>query len=94
LPCFVFTPYFNELRAKVENVVVNEVTPKLHQTNSFLGLFARGENMYARGLVVRVSGFDSRRWEIFCVAVGLERGTLSLMRINEEVLERKVAASA
>jgi hypothetical protein len=35
------------------------------------------------GLVVRVSdcrsrgpGFDSRRWQIFCVAAGLERGPL------------------
>jgi hypothetical protein len=51
------------------------------------------------GLVVRVfgrkprdSGFDSRRNQIFCVAVGLELGPLSLMRINEELLERTVAA--
>jgi hypothetical protein len=50
------------------------------------------------GLVVRVSvysrrgpGFDSRRYHIFLVAVGLEQGLLSLMRINEEVLERNVA---
>jgi hypothetical protein len=49
--------------------------------------------------VVRVPGcsfrnpeFDSRRYEIFYVAVGLERGPLSLVRINEELLERKVAA--
>jgi hypothetical protein len=50
-------------------------------------------------LVVRVPGcrprspgFDSRRYQIFCLAVGLERGPLSLVRINEELLERKVAA--
>jgi hypothetical protein len=50
------------------------------------------------GLVVRVSGcksrgpgLDSRRYQIFCVALGLERGPLDLMRINEELLERKVA---
>jgi hypothetical protein len=29
---------------------------------------------------------------IFFVALGLERGPLSLVRINEELLERKVAA--
>jgi hypothetical protein len=29
--------------------------------------------------------------KIFCVAMGLERSPLSLMRINEEQLERKVA---
>jgi hypothetical protein len=51
------------------------------------------------GLVVRVPGcrhrgpgFDSRGYQIFCVTVGLERGPLSLVRINEELLERKVAA--
>jgi hypothetical protein len=47
-------------------------------------------------LVVRVPGyrsrgpgFDSRCWQIFLVVVGLERGSLSLLRINEELLESK-----
>jgi hypothetical protein len=51
------------------------------------------------GLVVRVPGyrsrgpgFDSRRYEIFGEVVGLERGPLSLVRINEELLERTVTA--
>jgi hypothetical protein len=51
------------------------------------------------GLVVRVpgyrsrgSGFDSRCYQIFWEVVGLERGQLSLVRIIEELLERKVAA--
>ena len=46
------------------------------------------------GLVVRVSGyryrgpgFDSRRYQIFWVVVGLERGPLSLVRSTEELLE-------
>ena len=46
------------------------------------------------GLVVRVSGyryrglgFYSRRYQIFWVAVGLERGALSLVRSIEELLE-------
>ena len=46
------------------------------------------------GLVVRVSGyryrglgFDSRRYKIFCVVVGLERSLLSLVRSIEELLE-------
>jgi hypothetical protein len=38
------------------------------------------------------SGFDSRRYHMFCLAVGLERGPLSLMRINEEIFERKIVA--
>jgi hypothetical protein len=44
------------------------------------------------GLVVRGPGFDSLRQQIFYVAVSMERDPLSLMRINEELLERKVAA--
>ena len=52
------------------------------------------------GLVVRVSGyryrgpgFDPRRYQIFWVVVGLERGPLSLVRSIEELLEwKKVAA--
>jgi hypothetical protein len=46
------------------------------------------------GLVVTVPGcrprgpeFDFRHYQIFCVAVGLERGPLSRVRINEELLE-------
>jgi hypothetical protein len=53
----------------------------------------------ASGLVVRVPGyrsrgpaFDSRRYQIFCEVVGLERGPLSLVRIIEELLEWKVMA--
>ena len=45
-------------------------------------------------LVIRVSGyryrglgFDSRRYQIFWVVVGLERGPLSLVRSTEELLE-------
>jgi hypothetical protein len=45
-----------------------------------------------RGLVVIVHGFDSLSYDIFCVPVGLERGPLSLVSINEKLLERKVAA--
>jgi hypothetical protein len=46
------------------------------------------------GLVVRVPGyrcrgprFDSRRYQIFCEVVALERCPLSLVRIIEELLE-------
>jgi hypothetical protein len=51
------------------------------------------------GLMVTVLGsklrgprFDSWRCKIFCVAVGLERSPLSLVSINEQLLERDVAA--
>ena len=48
------------------------------------------------GLVVRVSGyryrgpgFDPRRYQIFWLVVGLERGPLSLVKSIEELLEWK-----
>jgi hypothetical protein len=51
------------------------------------------------GLVVKVPGYrfrgpglDSRLYQIFWEVVGLERGPLSLVRIIEQPLERKVAA--
>jgi hypothetical protein len=40
----------------------------------------------------RCIGLDSRRYQIFSEVVGLEGGPLSLVRIIEKLLERKVAA--
>jgi hypothetical protein len=37
--------------------------------------------------------FDSRCYQIFCVAVGLERGPFSFVRINEELLGRTSSGS-
>jgi hypothetical protein len=52
------------------------------------------------GLVVKSSwlqiqrpGFDSRRYQIFWEAVGLEQGPLSLVSTTEELLERKSSGS-
>jgi hypothetical protein len=51
------------------------------------------------GLVARVSGyrsrgpgFDSRHFQIFLEAAGLQWGPLRLVRTTEELLEGKVAA--
>jgi hypothetical protein len=52
------------------------------------GLVVRVPGCYPRG-----PGFDTRRYQIFCLAAGLERGPLSFVSINEELLEREVAAS-
>jgi hypothetical protein len=56
--------------------------------------------IYLCGLVVRVygyrsrgPGFDSRRFQIFWEAVGLERGLLSLVRTTEELLGRNSSGS-
>jgi hypothetical protein len=43
--------------------------------------------------VARGPGFDSRRYQIFYEEVGLEQGSLSLVRIIEELLERKSSGS-
>jgi hypothetical protein len=43
-------------------------------------------------LQIQRSGFDSRRYQIFCL-VSLERGSLSLVSTIEELLERKSSGS-
>jgi hypothetical protein len=61
------------------------------------GLFNDADRLYGQvvrvpGYISRGPGFDSRRYQMFWEVVGLERGPLSLVRIIEELLERKVAA--
>jgi hypothetical protein len=51
-----------------------------------------GPPLWSSGQSFRRPEFDSWRYQIFCLAMGPERGPLSLVRINEEILERKVAA--
>jgi hypothetical protein len=53
-------------------------------------------NLPTRARVSDIRGpvFDSRRYNIFRVAVSLERGALSLVRINEELLERNSSFSS
>jgi hypothetical protein len=55
---------------------------------------------YTSGLVVRVSGYRSRgpgsiplRYQLFWEVVGLERGPLSPVCTNEELLGRKISGS-
>jgi hypothetical protein len=44
-------------------------------------------------LQIQRSGFDSRRYQIYCEVVGLERGPLSLVSTTEELLDRKSSCS-
>ena len=46
-----------------------------------------GPSVRVSGYRYRGLGFDSRRYQIFWVVVGLERGPLSLVRSIEELLE-------
>jgi hypothetical protein len=46
------------------------------------------------GYSPRGSGFDSRRYHIFWLVVGLEWGPLSVVMIIEQLLEWKVPATA
>jgi hypothetical protein len=53
-------------------------------------LWSSGQSSWLRP---RSPGFDFRRYQIFCVAVALKRGPLSLVRIMEELLQRKNSGS-
>ena len=63
-------------RRKIENGI------EYHSPDRLCGVVVRVSDYRYRGL-----GFDSRRYQIFWVVVGLERGPLSLVRSNEELLE-------
>jgi hypothetical protein len=52
----------------------------------FFSLWSNGQNSW---LQIQRSRFDFRRYEIFWEVVGPERGPLSLLSTNEELLERK-----
>jgi hypothetical protein len=53
-------------------------------------LWSSGQSSWYRS---RGPGFDSRRYQIFCEVVGVERGPLSLVSITEELLEWKSSGS-
>jgi hypothetical protein len=38
---------------------------------------------------IRGPGFDSRLYQIFCLAIGLEQESLSFVKINEELQDIK-----
>jgi hypothetical protein len=61
----------------------NHDTHSAHLFDRFCGLVTRVPGYRTRG-----PGFDSRRYHIFLVVVGLERAALSLVKITEELLER------
>jgi hypothetical protein len=44
-------------------------------------------------LLIQRSRFDSRRYQIFCEVVGLERGPLRLVSTNEDLPGRKSSGS-
>jgi hypothetical protein len=85
MPCIEFHP--------------NWLTYFWHRWSSFMSPYTTNWDRLC-GLVVRVSGyrsrgpgFDSRRFQIFWEAVGLERGPLSLVRTTEELLGRNSSGS-
>ena len=50
-------------------------------------IVSHSDRLRVSGYRYRGLGFDSRRYQIFWVVVGLERGPLSLVRSIEELLE-------
>jgi hypothetical protein len=74
------------------------IIPVLQLNDSIIPVLQLNDSLC--GPVVRVSDyrsrdpmFDSRRYQIFREVVGLERDPLSLVRINEELLESKISGS-
>jgi hypothetical protein len=55
--------------------------PHYHLDERLCGLVVR-----VRGYKSRDAGFDSRRCQIFWEEVGLERGSLNLVSVTEELL--------
>jgi hypothetical protein len=64
---------------------VNNNNNNNNNNNSFCGPMVRVSGSSFRGFV-----FDFRRYQIFSVVVVQERGPLSLVMINEGLLERKI----
>jgi hypothetical protein len=71
------------------NIIIIIIIRYVIRNDCLCGVMVRVPGSGSRG-----PGFNSRRYQIFCKIVGLERGPLSLVRIVEELLERKVAAPA
>jgi hypothetical protein len=74
----ISAPFHNEKAA------TKILLPKYQQEDRLCVPVVRDPGCRPRG-----SGVDSGRNNIFRVAVGLERGSFKLVRINEELLERK-----
>jgi hypothetical protein len=76
---------------KIQTKHTNKVICMLWKNNDITipPLWSSGQSSW---LQIQRPGFDSRRYHIFWEVVGLERGPLSLVSTNEELLERKVAA--
>jgi hypothetical protein len=70
------------------SAVLNEIRICYVVRDRLCGLVVR-----VRGCRSRGPGFDSRCYQIFLEVVSLERGPLSLVRIIEELLERKSSGS-
>ena len=67
---------------KAVNIHTNKENSKYAIIDRLCGLVVRVSGYRYRGL-----GFDSRRYQIFWVVVGLERGPLRLVSSIEELLE-------
>jgi hypothetical protein len=70
---------------------------ELAELSFSLSLITAAPSLWSSGqsswLQIQRSGLDSRRYQIFWEAVGLARGTLSLVSTIEELLERKSSGS-
>jgi hypothetical protein len=70
-------------------ILIEHLVLLMHIDDRPCGLVFSVPNYIPRG-----PGFDSRRYQIFWVVVGLEQGPLILVSINEGLCERKCSSSS
>jgi hypothetical protein len=91
----IATKYFKPINITKQHT--NKYFPlSAFSSQTLLCLSLMGPPLWSSGqsswLQIQISGFDSRRYQIFREVVDLERGPLSLVSTIEELLDRKVAA--
>jgi hypothetical protein len=74
----------------VETIVRDRDYQMLLSHFHWLPLWCSGKRSWPQ---IQRSGFDTRRQQIFWKVVGLQRGLLSLVSTNEELLEKKKVAA-
>jgi hypothetical protein len=88
-PFSLFCPYALTISYDTKNKILTLILRSMcTKYNRLCSLVVR-----VPGYKSRDPGFDSQRYQVFWEVVGLERGSLSLVRITEELLEGKNSGS-
>jgi hypothetical protein len=88
--CFLTASVATERRCIPVRYKLNTLVHICYVEESRPPLRSSGQSSW---LQIQRPGFDSRRYQIFLVVVGMERGPLSLVSTTEELLGRKSSGS-